>query len=635
MGRITLGGLMSGINTDNLLQKLLDADSLRIKAQDAKKRQISARQAAWSEVRASLTALRSTLDAIRLTSTFRARTASVSNIEAASVTATAGTTLQTHNLSISKLAQSHSIAGKSTFVTADDPVGADAAGSFTIGVGAVTRTITVTATDTLNSLRDNIRAQSGDLVSAEVVKVQDPTTLEDRYRLVLTSKTMGAAGGITLTADPASPNILEQTGLGFTTSGTLTNVISDAQDSEFTLDGQSYKRPSNVIADVIGGLSITLKSANATTPVTTTITVSQNQDAVANSVQAWVDGLNAALSGLKAKTSYDPQTRKAAVLADDPLARQLLNSMKGMLSNVVAGQPSNLDSLSDVGITTGAYGTADFGKVLLDKAKLTAQLGQNEDGVARLFGALRTNLGLSTTNPAATVTATSYDQTDPTKYRPENAFNDIVAADRWGTAGGGWKSADAPTPAAPQYLTLNMGSIRSVDNVTLFLPANVTTTGLRNFELQYSTDSTDGLTDGTWTKIDGVTDNVSTYKSFDFQAVQAKWVRLKITDTYGTSEPAKVLEMQVHESTNAPGLAMYKYVNTSLTSTTGTIAARDGALNRQVKDIDSRLERMLNQMSKREDLLRKQFARMEATLARFQAQGSAMLGQISNLTANR
>jgi len=635
VGRITLGGLISGVSTDDILQKLLDAESVRIKTQESKKAQISSKQTAWSEVRTSLTALRSKLDALRLVSTFRARTANLSNLDAASVTVSAGATLQTHNLSISKLALSHSIAGKATYVTVNDPVGVDAAGTFTIGVGATTRTVTVTATDTLNSLRDNIKAQAGDLVAAEVVKVQDPSTLADRYELVLTSKTLGAKGGITLTADAASPNILEQTGLGFTTGGTLTTVLSAAQDSDFTLNGQSYKMPTNVIADVIPGLSITLKSANATTPVTTAITVGQNQDAVADSVQAWVDALNATLGGLKAKTSYDPATRKAAVLAGEPLARQLLNTIKGMLSNVVTGQPSSLDSLSDVGITTGTYGTADYGKVLLDRSKLKAKIGEDEDGVARLFGALRTNLGLSTANPLATVTATSYDLSDATKYRPENAFNDIVAADRWGTAGGGWKSAAAPTPAAPQYLTLNLGSTRSVDNVTLFLPANVTTDGLKNFEIQYSTDSTDGLTDGTWTKIEAVTDNVSTYKSSDFQAVQAKWVRVKITDTYGVAEPAKVLEMQVHESANAPGLAMYRFVNASLTSTTGTIASRDEALNRQIKGIDSLLDRMLDQLNKREDRLRKQFAQMEGMLARLQSQGNAMISQISNLTTRR
>ncbi|HYG60011.1 MAG TPA: flagellar filament capping protein FliD [Symbiobacteriaceae bacterium] len=341
----------------------------------------------------------------------------------------------------------------------------------------------------------------------------------------------------------------------------------------------------------------------------------------------WVDQLNSTLGLIKSKTSFDPSTGKGQVLSADPLARQLYTTIRSMLSNVVSGQGSTLDSLSDVGITTGAYGSADYGKVLLDTTKLKEKLNANEDGVASLFGALRKNAALKSQTPTVQVVATSSDPADPGKYQPANAANGIVTADRWDTTGGGWQSNVAPSSGSPQYLAVGFGGTRQVDNISLYLPSGVISDGLKDFSLEYSNDSTDGLTDGTWSTITSVTDNTGTFRTFDFAPVNAKWVRLKVTSTYADST-AKVLEMQVHQAVNAPGLAMFKYVNTSLTSMTGPIDTRNSQLGTQVTEIDGRLERMLDQMERREDRLRQQFSRMEEALAKMQSQGSTLLAQL-------
>ncbi|HWI63606.1 MAG TPA: flagellar filament capping protein FliD [Symbiobacteriaceae bacterium] len=633
MARITLGGLQSGMDTDAILEKLLDIESKRVKTEESKKKAVQDRQAAWGEIKTSLTTLRSKLDSIRFAGAFRTRKATVSDVDAAAVTVAAGTTLTTHKLSVSKLAQSHAITSRSDFASADVALGAAAAGAFTISVGGVGKTVTVSATDTLNTLKENIRAQAGSAVTAEVIKVQDPVTFADRYRLVLTSKTSGAAGAITLTPDAGTPNVLEQTGLGFHTTGVIAagSVVTAAQDAEFKLNNVDYKMSSNSVAGVIPGLTIDLKKQTAGD---VTITIDRETDTAASSVQAWVDQLNSTLELIKSKTEFNVSTGKGKVLSSDPLARQLQTTLRKMLSNVVTGQDSTLDSLSDVGITTGAYGSADYGKILLDKTKLAEKLVANEDGVATLFGALRKNAALKSQTPAVQVVATSSELADPDKFQPSNAANDIVAADRWNTTGGGWKSGAAPSLATPQYLSVGFGAAKQVDNINLYLPAGVTTDGLKNFSLEYSNDSTDGLTDGSWSTISSVTDNTGTFRTFDFAPVTAKWVRLKVTSTYGDTA-AKVLEMQVHEAANAPALSMYKYVNTSLTSVSGPIDTRDSQLGKQVKEIDTRLERMLDQMEQRENRLRQQFSRMEEALARMQSQGSALLAQMGLSSSRR
>ncbi len=613
--RLSLGGLISGVSTEDLIARIMEAERFRVTREEMKKMQLEEQQAAWREIKSSLESLRSSLDTIRFASFFRSRKAALTDETVAEVTVTAGVTLTTHTLTVNTLAQAHVVAGNSDQTDANAALGVT--GTLTING----KSITLVGTDTLNSIRDKINTTAGIGVTADVVKVQ--VSGQDRYRLVLTAEKQGTANAITIDNTTAAQS------LGFVDgTGTLINEVAAARDATFTLDGIAYTQPDNVVDDVIPGLSITLKKDGG---AQTNITVEQDTDAMAKGIEDWAEQLNKTLELITEYTKYDEETKTAGLLQGDSLARRIQTNLRSMLSTVVSGLPSDLNQLSHVGVTTGAWGTDDYGKVLVDTAKLKEKLLEDPDGVARLFGALRTNVALQTNGATATASSTAPD-TATNAYDPNDVINGDIDSDRFGTAGGGWESEFVPSDASPEYIDITFNGTKTIDQIRLYLPDNATysmaASGLRNYRLLYKD------TSGTWQEIEAVTDNTTAFKTFDFEAVQAQAVRLEVTATWGTNNPARVTEIEVHEVTNAPVPTMYGYLDSTL-DYTGAVETRDDAYDDRIKEIDSRIERLNDYLERREEILRRQFARMEEAVARMQQQGAFLAMQMMGLQAKQ
>ncbi|MDF2627636.1 MAG: fliD [Symbiobacteriaceae bacterium] len=387
---ISLGGLISGMDTETMVTKIMDVERVRVLREESRAAGLAAVQNAWKEVKGSLQSLRSSLDGIRLSSTFTARRATSSDESAATVSAAAGATVTTHSLAVTQLAQTHVVA---TATKADGNTALFAAptsGSIKIDVNGKATTLALTQADTLTTLRDKINAAAGAGVTAEIVKVTGGS------RIVLTSKDSGVAGEIRVTAESGPPTLLTDLGLHKNGDGVYVNQVVARQDAIFTLDGQDYTRSSNVVTDTVPGLTITLKKggtkdgAGVVTPLSATVTVSQDQDAVVNAVTKWAGSLNATLSLLQEKTQYNASSKAAGALNGDALARRLQSTLRSMLSAEVTGLPGTMNRLSQLGITTGAYGADDYGKVKVDTEKLKAELTKDPVAVGRLFGAIST-----------------------------------------------------------------------------------------------------------------------------------------------------------------------------------------------------------------------------------------------------
>lgn len=626
MSRVGLGGLISGMDTDTMVQKIMDVERVRVLREQSRAASLAAVQSAWKEVKGSLQSLRSSLDSIRMGSTYEARTASSTEESVATVSAAAGSTVTTHTLSVTQLAQTHVIA---TATKADantallaGPVNA----SIKIEVNGKAITVDLTEKDTLNSLRDKINSATGTNVTAELVKVPGGS------RLVLTSKTSGAEGEIKVTAESGPPSLLTDLGLNKDADGAYVNTLVKQQDAIFTLDGQNYSRSSNVISDTVPGLNITLKKggtkdgAGVVTPVSTTISVAQDQEAVANAVTKWASSLNATLNLLKEKTKYDTSTKEVGLLNGDSLARRLQTSLRAMLSTEVAGLPPTLNRLSQIGVTTGQWGTDDYGKVKVDTEKLKSELSKDPVGVAKLFGAIRTNVALATGG----ATATSDPPSETDTFSPSDVINGDTDANRFGSYGGGWQSAAAPSTGA-QNLTVTFGGTKTIDQIRLYLPDTkeypVSSQGLQDFTLEYQG------ADGVWHAIESVKNHSGATRLFEFDPVQAKAVRLSVASTYGDN-PARVTELQINEVTSGTAANMYRLVKDTLTVNAGPLDTRDATLTDQIEEINKRVETISERLVKREEQLRAQFLRMEQAMAQIQSQGSAIISLMTSMNNN-
>jgi flagellar hook-associated protein 2 len=161
MGTIKLGGLISGMDTETIIKQIIDAERVRVTAQETRRQAFQNQRDAWGKIKTSLETLRSKLDAIRFSGAYRARSATVADSSVASVTAASGAAMVTRTLKVEKLAQANRVASTAQVT---DPAAALSLPSGTITING--KPVTVSATDSLYKLRNNINAAGAGVVAA-------------------------------------------------------------------------------------------------------------------------------------------------------------------------------------------------------------------------------------------------------------------------------------------------------------------------------------------------------------------------------------------------------------------------------------------------------------------------------------
>lgn len=234
------------------------------------------------------------------------------------------------------------------------------AGTMTLTVGGVAKTITIGATNnSLEGLANAINA-SGAGVTASIIAD------EGGHRLIVKGPT-GEVGAFTLTADAgADPGLT-----AFSTSGGMT-VGQTATNAEFTIDGVAFSRANNIVDDVIPGMSLTLKKAAPGQGVD--IGASRPLDMIKQTVGDFVSVYNQLKKSLVAASSMAGATTSLR-----ELERELSN-----LVNKVLSSHGSINKLSDIGISS----TRD-GLLSVDNAKLDKVLASDAGAVEALFNPRR------------------------------------------------------------------------------------------------------------------------------------------------------------------------------------------------------------------------------------------------------
>lgn len=241
-----------------------------------------------------------------------------------------------------------------------DKAAAIGAGSMTLTVDGVARTITIGATNnSLDGLASAINA-SGAGVTASIIAD------EGGHRLILKGPT-GETGAFTLTADAgADPGLA-----AFATGGGMTQGQS-AANAEFTIDGVAFSRTSNIVDDVVPGMSLTLKKAAPGQPVD--IGASRPLDMIKQTVGDFVAVYNQLKKSLVAASSLSGPTTGL---------RELERELGGLLHKVISSHGS-INKLSDIGISTTKEGLLS-----VDNAKLDKVLASDAGAVEALFNPRR------------------------------------------------------------------------------------------------------------------------------------------------------------------------------------------------------------------------------------------------------
>jgi flagellar hook-associated protein 2 len=272
----------------------------------------------------------------------------------------------TTEITVANLARS-SIATSSTGVASVSSTIASGSGSFSFKIGSgATQTIAVDATTTLQGLATAINAL-GVGASASVVNLG--TDASPDYRLRLAGRDTGTASELSIVADGTTLGV---------------GVTQTALDASFTVSGfaTSFTRSSNVINDVIPGVTLNLQHAGG--PLTVSVTT--DTASVRENVQAVVDSFNDLVafvneqSAVSQDTSTDDRSVQAGPLAFDGTVRTALDGLRTAISSTVAGLGGSYSLLADVGLTSTRDGTLQ-----LDGDKLETAIASDESSATKLF----------------------------------------------------------------------------------------------------------------------------------------------------------------------------------------------------------------------------------------------------------
>lgn len=455
-------------------------------------------------------------------------------------------------------------------------------------------------------------------VSAAAVKVAD-----GQWLLQLNATRTGEDGRIAIDQDVFS-------GLGGFVE------TSAAQNARITVGSgagaYSIEASGNTFTDVMGGVTLTAKQVS-TDPVT--VSVSRDDEAIANDVAKLVSAANDLIGLIRVQTRTDPSAGTKGPLAGNGTVRSVAEQVRSALTDQISG----LGYLAaDVGIERDRDGGITF-----DKAKFLEAIADDPDGIARLFTRGGTTSGDAVFASATkTTTSGSYDvviTTAATRASSATLFD-----------GGASSSSRIGVRVGSVTATYDVTAGQSRDEIVdglndalaaagLGVIAEDDGTGLKirseaygsvgDFEL-----NEDVLGVGTWDAVAG-TDVAGT---IDGVSATGYGRELKLTDTADT--PAAGLTVEVAEGATGTSTVEYtagiaarvaEVAHRLTRSETGVLSTAKESADARIEDFNDQITTLEDRLFTREFNMRRQWANLQTVLSQLQSQGDWLSSQLASL----
>ncbi len=335
-------GKTSGINVSTIVSELMQVeDQPEVQLQN-QQTTVNSQISALTSISTQLTALYDSENSLKdIFGAFSQNTTGSSDAAIVSASAGSSATAGTHSVTVSKLAtvsssysghiSSGTSLGGQQIVVEYGPDSSNPLSTDTINIP--------TSATTLQQSASYINAGKYGVTASVVTDAQGS-------RLVLVSKTSGAAGNLTVTS-PAT---------GFNNSAGV--------DAQLSVDGVPVDSGSNTVTGAIPGVTLSLGAADPDTPVL--ISVQPDTSQASQAIQTFVDAYNAVIGSINDQYKLDSNGQEG-VLAGDSMLRSLQSSLLSLVTTSVsgAGQYVNLQSM---GIEMQNDGTLQINSTNLSKA---------------------------------------------------------------------------------------------------------------------------------------------------------------------------------------------------------------------------------------------------------------------------
>jgi len=367
-------GLGNGTDFDAIVDAMVQAQSVHKQRLITWRTDWENKQIAFQELNTMLLELKTHMQGMDTMDEFFVKNVSTSNATVATATASSTAASATHTVVVSQIARTDIQTNLATgFASKTDSVAAaDGVLELTYGTASPQiMSIDVAAGTTLEALANQIN-KDPDNPGVRASIVYNGST----YHLQVRGMDMGADNTVTI-------------GAGTTLAGfdaaSWTNTQT-AQNAQFTVDGLAIDSTSNTVADVVEGMTFTVKD-----PGTSVITIANDDAAILENVRGFVDKINVVRTALINLTKFNEQTQQGSLLTGNYGVQIISSQLKEITAGKGLGFDYNDDvisTLGQIGISTDAeQGSPTRGLLVLDEVKFKQALTDHPDEVASLFSA--------------------------------------------------------------------------------------------------------------------------------------------------------------------------------------------------------------------------------------------------------
>ncbi len=343
----------SGVDVNTLAQNLVDAERVpRENVLNSKISKNESRISGYSAISFMVSELKNAMAALKDKNSFNVTTNTVSLPSALAVSTTASAELGSHELQITSLAKPKLVTTVQGFTGGSAALNAAQWGSLNIN-GQTVSVNTLTPDGVVAAI--NGTANLG--VTAKLVKVDGSA---NPYKIVLTGK---SAENFAV-PDPDG----------------LFSVTQAASSASFKLDGIQYTRSTNVVDDVLSGVTLTLKTPSADN---ISLSLARDTSTLKDKFNAVVTAYNDATDLLKEVTNPKSTLETyGGTLVSDATARQVKQQLRNLMTVSSSTPGSSVSALWQMGISID-----ETGKMSADATKLdTALVNKFDDVVLALTG---------------------------------------------------------------------------------------------------------------------------------------------------------------------------------------------------------------------------------------------------------
>lgn len=582
-----VGGLASGLDTQTMIEQLMQLERRPITALERRKSALSRSNSAFQALNTRLSSLQSKLTDLLLEKNLKAKSTASSDATVMTATAGAGAAASSYRVKVNQLATATTASSAGAGATA-------ATGALTLANAKPANTTAITTgTFTIGGATVTINS-----TSATLQKVVDAINGAGSANVSVSGTSGLGAGGASLTA--AGQIQLDVTG--------VTAAVGGGADTSNFLTIAGLKSPSRTTS----GVNTYLVGGRMSTAQTT----AKLNDSGANGAN-----LTTAVTG---DGSGNGSFKINGVSVSYNIATDTLNDVLGRINNSTAGVSASYNSIED--------------KIVLTNKSTGSTAISLEDVTGNFLAATRLSTGTQTMGQNAQIVVDGVNSNNPLESST-NEFKDIIPSLTF--------TAKKVETASWTSITVSKDTDTTINTVKSFLNEfNATIDALEAARAKGQPLASDSAVTDIVGKlrrlvqdpVSGLSDSPNTLSALGIGTTSTDRKHLSLDETkfkeWLDKNPDRLVEIFNKDSTadTPTGVAArLKDYLADLRSSEGVFTSRSNSFTRQSKQIDEQIRSYETRLEQRRRLLVGQFTSMEKAVGLMKSQQSAMLSQLGSL----